>query len=157
MIVGAHYDHLGHGGNSSLDRAGEEGKIHPGADDNASGVAGVMELAGALAQERAEHPEKFKRGVIFACWSGEEIGLIGSAAFCEHPPVPLKKIVAYVNFDMVGRLRDNKLTMQGVGSSKVWRGCSRNATSPPASISSCRTTRICRPTRRAFTPRMSRS
>ncbi len=121
VLVGAHYDHLGHGGNSSLDRAGEENKIHPGADDNASGVAWVMEQAGALAQERVEHPEKFKRGVIFACWSGEEIGLIGSAAFCEHPPVPLHKIVAYVNADMVGRLRDNKLTVQGVGSSHVWR------------------------------------
>ena len=80
-----------------------------------------MEQAGALAQARAEHPEKFKRGVIFACWSGEEIGLIGSAAFCEHPPVPLNKIVAYLNADMVGRLRDNKLTVQGVGSSHVWR------------------------------------
>ncbi len=121
VLVGAHYDHLGHGGNSSLDRAGEENKIHPGADDNASGVAWVMELAAALAKERAEHPEKFKRGVIFACWSGEEIGLIGSAAFAEHPPVPLGKIVAYVNADMVGRMRDNKLTVQGVGSSHAWR------------------------------------
>jgi Tol biopolymer transport system component len=121
VLVGAHYDHLGHGGNSSLDRAGEENKIHPGADDNASGVAWVMELAGALTKERAEHPEKFKRGIIFACWSGEEIGLIGSAAFAEHPSVPLGKIVAYVNADMVGRMRDNKLTVQGVGSSHAWR------------------------------------
>jgi Tol biopolymer transport system component len=121
ILVGAHYDHLGHGGNSSLGRAGEENKIHPGADDNASGVAWVMELAASLAKERAEHPEKFRRGVIFACWSGEEIGLIGSAAFCEHPPVPLDKIAAYLNADMVGRLRDNKLTLQGVGSSNAWR------------------------------------
>jgi Tol biopolymer transport system component len=121
VVVGAHYDHLGHGGSSSLDRASEENKIHPGADDNASGVAWVMELAASLARERAEHSEKFRRGVIFACWSGEEIGLIGSAAFCEHPPVPLDKIVAYVNADMVGRMRDNKLTLQGVGSSHAWR------------------------------------
>lgn len=121
VMVGAHYDHLGHGGSNSLDRAGEENKIHPGADDNASGDAWVMELAGALAQEHAEHPEKFQRGIIFALWSGEEIGLIGSAAFCEHPPVSLGKIVAYVNADMVGRLRENKLTVQGVGSSHVWR------------------------------------
>jgi len=62
-----------------------------------------------------------RRGVIFALWSGEEIGLIGSAAFCEKPPVPLEKIVANVNADMVGRLRDNKLTLQGVGSSTVWK------------------------------------
>jgi hypothetical protein len=121
IVVGAHYDHLGHGGGSSLDRAGEENKIHPGADDNASGVAWVMEMAAALAREHAEHPEKFRRGVIFVCWSGEEIGLIGSAAFCEHPPVPLDKVVAYLNADMVGRMRDNKLTLQGAGSSHAWR------------------------------------
>jgi len=121
VLVGAHYDHLGRGGTSSLERAGEENKIHPGADDNASGTSWVMELAASLAKERGEHPEKFRRGVIFACWSGEEIGIIGSAAFCEHPPVPLNKIVAYVNADMVGRLRENKLTLQGVGSSHAWR------------------------------------
>jgi Tol biopolymer transport system component len=121
IVVGAHYDHLGHGGTSSLERAGEENKIHPGADDNASGTAWVMELAAALAKESADHPEKFRRGVIFACWSGEEIGIIGSAAFCEHPPVPLNKIAGYINADMVGRLRDNKLTLQGVGSSHAWR------------------------------------
>ncbi|MEO6872868.1 MAG: M28 family peptidase [Chthoniobacterales bacterium] len=121
IVVGAHYDHLGHGGSSSLDRAGEEGKIHPGADDNASGVAWMMELAGSLAQERAQQPNEFKRGVIFAGWSGEEIGLIGSAAFAQKPPVPVKSIAAYVNADMVGRMHDNKLTLQGVGSSKVWR------------------------------------
>jgi Peptidase family M28/PDZ domain/PA domain len=121
IVVGAHYDHLGHGGSSSLDRAGEENQIHPGADDNASGVAWVLELAATLARERAEHPEKFRRGVMFACWSGEEIGLIGSAAFCEHPPVPLDKVVVYVNADMVGRMHDNKLSLQGVGSSHAWR------------------------------------
>lgn len=121
VLIGAHYDHVGRGGASSLGRTGEENKIHPGADDNASGVAWVMELAASLAKERAEHPEKFRRGVIFACWSGEEIGLIGSAAFCEKPPVPLEKIVAYLNADMIGRLRENKLTLQGVGSSHAWR------------------------------------
>lgn len=121
VVVGAHYDHLGHGGTSSLDRLGEENKIHPGADDNASGVAWVMEQAASLARERAEHAEKFRRGIIFACWSGEEIGLIGSAAFCEHPPVPLGKVVAYVNADMIGRMHDNKLTVQGAGSSHAWR------------------------------------
>lgn len=121
VVVGAHYDHLGHGGTSSLDRPGEENKIHPGADDNASGVAWVMEQAASLARERAEHAEKFRRGIIFACWSGEEIGLIGSAAFCEHPPVLLGKVVAYVNADMIGRMHDNKLTVQGAGSSHTWR------------------------------------
>ncbi len=121
IVVGAHYDHLGYGNKASaLDRAGEEGLVHPGADDNASGVATVMEIAASLAHERAEHPEKFRRGVIFADWSGEEIGLIGSVAFCEHPPVPQSTVAAYVNFDMVGRLRDNKLTLQGIGSSHFW-------------------------------------
>jgi Tol biopolymer transport system component len=146
IIVGAHYDHLGLGkGNSSLARAGEEGKIHPGADDNASGTAAVIEIAAALAQAGGKTPAlppgaqkgdpgvsnsgtlavetaKWKptRGIIFALWSGEEIGLIGSNSFVEKPPVPLAKVVAYINFDMVGRLHDNKLTMQAVGSSKAW-------------------------------------
>src|SRR5204863_3585803 len=75
VLVGAHYDHLGRGGTSSLERAGEENKIHPGADDNASGTGWVMELAASLAKERGEHPEKFPRGIVFACWSGEEIGI----------------------------------------------------------------------------------
>jgi hypothetical protein len=65
-------------------------------------------------------PWKPKRGIIFALWSGEEIGLIGSNSFVEKPPIPLAKVVAYINFDMVGRLHDNKLTMQAVGSSKAW-------------------------------------
>src|SRR4051794_1934127 len=121
IVVGAHYDHLGRGGTSSLERTGEENKIHPGADDNASGTAWTMELVAALGKERSVHPEKFRRGLIFAFWSGEEIGIIGSTAFCEKPPVPLEKIAAYVNADMVGRLRDNKLTLQGVGSSHAWR------------------------------------
>jgi hypothetical protein len=121
ILVGAHYDHLGRGGSSSLERTGEENEIHPGADDNASGTAWMMELAASLAKERTEHPEKFRRGVIFAGWSGEEIGIIGSVAFSDKPPVPLDKITAYINADMVGRLRDNKLTLQGVGSSHAWR------------------------------------
>ncbi|HEX8311675.1 MAG TPA: M28 family peptidase [Chthoniobacteraceae bacterium] len=122
IVVGAHYDHLGRGtGSNSMARAGEEEMIHHGADDNASGVALTMELAAALAKERNEHPERFRRGIIFALWSGEEMGIIGSAAFTEKPPVPIGKLAAYLNFDMVGRLRENKLTLQGVGSSKVWR------------------------------------
>ena len=121
ILVGAHYDHLGRGTGSSLQRAGEEGKVHPGADDNASGTAAILELAAALAHDRTDRRDQPQRGLIFALWSGEEIGLIGSASFAEKPPVPLAKIAAYVNFDMVGRLRENKLTLQGVGSSKVWR------------------------------------
>lgn len=122
VLVGAHYDHLGHGeSGGAMQRKGEEHDIHPGADDNASGTAAVLELAAALAKERADKPENFQRGILFALWSGEEIGLIGSSQFAEHPPVVLSNVAAYVNFDMVGRLRENKLILQGVGSSSAWR------------------------------------
>ena len=122
VVVGAHYDHLGRGGGSnSMAKAGEETAVHPGADDNASGTAAMLELAAYLASEREKRPESFKRGVIFAGWSGEEIGLLGSASFVERPPVEVGGMVAYVNFDMVGRLRENKLTLQGIGSSTQWR------------------------------------
>jgi Tol biopolymer transport system component len=121
VVVGAHYDHLGRGGSSSLAKSGEEQQVHPGADDNASGSAVVLALAQDIASPIASKGAKLKRGIIFCFWSGEEMGLLGSAAFVAKPPVPLEKIVAYINFDMVGRLRDDKLSMQAVGSSKVWR------------------------------------
>jgi hypothetical protein len=120
LMAGAHYDHLGRGESGAMNRKGEEGLIHPGADDNASGVATLLELAGALTAERAKNPGAFPRGIIFAAWSGEELGLIGSSWFAEHPLLPLTNVIAYLNFDMVGRLRDNKLMLQGVGSSPAW-------------------------------------
>ncbi|MXV72725.1 M28 family peptidase [Candidatus Poribacteria bacterium] len=120
IIVGAHYDHIGHGEIGSLARKGEEGQIHNGADDNASGTAVVLELATTLSEAYQKYPEKFRRGIIFALWSGEELGLIGSTHFVNDPVVPLEKVAAYINFDMVGRLRENKLILQGVGSSSVW-------------------------------------
>jgi hypothetical protein len=121
VVVGAHYDHLGFGETGAMQRKGEEGRVHAGADDNASGTAAVLELAASLAEEVKSKPGTFQRGVVFALWSGEEIGLIGSSHFVEHSPVPLSNVVAYVNFDMVGRLRENKLSLQGVGSSATWR------------------------------------
>lgn len=120
VIVGAHYDHIGYGEIGSLARKDEEGQIHNGADDNASGTAVVLDLAATLKKAYQEHPEKFNRGVIFALWSGEELGLIGSTHFVNDSVVPLGKVTAYINFDMVGRLRENKLILQGVGSSSVW-------------------------------------
>src|SRR5690606_27461082 len=78
-------------------------------------------IASKLAAARAEAGEGRRRGVIVGFWSGEEIGIIGSSHFAENPPVDIKNIVAYFNFDMVGRLRDNKLTVQAVGSSPVWK------------------------------------
>jgi Zn-dependent M28 family amino/carboxypeptidase len=121
VLIGAHYDHLGHGESRSLERSGEEGQIHNGADDNASGVSVVLGMARWFAQERERRPQDSKRGLLFAFWSGEELGLIGSSHFAEHPPVELSNVIAYVNFDMVGRLTENKLNLQGVGSSSVWR------------------------------------
>ncbi len=120
VVVGAHYDHIGHGEIGSLAHKGEEGQIHNGADDNASGTATVLELAASLVEKHKQNPQSFKRGIIFALWSGEELGLIGSTYFVEHPLVSLEKIVAYVNFDMVGHLRKNKLILQGVASSTIW-------------------------------------
>jgi hypothetical protein len=119
VILGAHYDHLGHGETGGFALKGEENKIHPGADDNASGCAGVLEIAQALAAQ--SRTNQLPRSVIFAFWSGEEIGLIGSSHYVEHPLIPLTNTIAYLNFDMVGRLRDNKLTIQGVGSSSAWK------------------------------------
>ncbi len=121
IVIGAHYDHLGFGETGAMQRKGEEGKVHPGADDNASGAAAVLELAASLAEERKAKPEEFRRGIVFAFWSGEEIGMIGSSYFVEHPAATLSNVAAYLNFDMVGRLRENKLSLQGVGSSKAWR------------------------------------
>jgi hypothetical protein len=133
VMVGAHYDHIGDGvGLGSLARQGEEGQIHNGADDNASGTAAVLELAAAVADARRNADDTApRRGVIFACWSGEELGIIGSSRFAADPPIPLENIVAYFNFDMVGRMRGDKLVVQAVGSSPVWpdmiRQCAENA------------------------------
>jgi Tol biopolymer transport system component len=121
VMLGAHYDHLGHGETGGFGIKGEEHMIHSGADDNASGVATVLEIAASLAAERRAKPEAFTHGVVFMLWSGEELGLIGSSYYAEHPLLPLTDALAYLNFDMVGRLRENKLTLQGIGSSSVWR------------------------------------
>ena len=120
LMLGAHYDHLGHGESTgSRENQDEQGQIHHGADDNASGVATLLELAAELAGEHKQH--RLQRGVVFAFWSGEELGLLGSSYFAEHPLLGLSNVVAYLNFDMVGRLRDNKLILQGIGSSTLWR------------------------------------
>jgi hypothetical protein len=115
IAIGAHYDHLGHGENgNSLAEKSDAGKIHHGADDNASGTAAVL----GVAEKLAAQPRR--RNVLLALWSGEELGLLGSAAFVNSPPVPLDQIAAYINFDMVGRMQDNKLTVQATGSSPIW-------------------------------------
>jgi len=116
VALGAHYDHLGTGtGGNSLASREEAGKPHVGADDNASGTAAVIALAEALSKQ----PQR-KRNLLIALWSAEEIGLIGSKEFVTMPPVPIDQIEAYVNFDMVGRMKDNKLAAQATGTSPVW-------------------------------------
>jgi Tol biopolymer transport system component len=114
IVIGAHYDHLGHGDENSL--APKPGEIHPGADDNASGTAGVMELARYFNQRS----QMLQRDLIFTCFSGEELGILGSAAFVRNSPVKLSNVVAMVNMDMIGRLRDHRLMVQGTGSSALW-------------------------------------
>jgi hypothetical protein len=109
VVVGAHYDHLGMGGESSL--APGVDAVHPGADDNASGTAGVLELARLLAPEHGQ----LKRGILFMDFAGEELGLLGSAEWVKEPTRPLQKAVAMINMDMIGRIKDDKVYIGGVG------------------------------------------
>jgi hypothetical protein len=110
VIIGAHYDHLGLGGQYSL-APSQTGTVHPGADDNASGTAGVMELARYFAKQPRQ-----KRGILFLNFAGEEQGLLGSAYYADHPLLPLAKAVAMINLDMIGRMRDNRLYIGGAAS-----------------------------------------
>ena len=116
VIIGAHYDHLGLGGPESL-AAKPEGQIHHGADDNASGTTGLLELARVLAAERG----KIKRSIMFIAFSGEELGLLGSGAYTKNPVAPLASTVAMLNMDMIGRLRNGSLFIGGVGTSPEWK------------------------------------
>jgi aminopeptidase YwaD len=113
IIIGAHYDHLGRGGQGSL--AAREGEIHHGADDNASGTAALLELARLFAATRP------RRTLVFIAFSGEEEGLLGSAYYVKQPARPLAQTVAMINMDMVGRLKDDKLNVGGVGTAAEWR------------------------------------
>jgi len=115
IIIGAHYDHLGKGGQGSLAVNSQE--IHHGADDNASGVAAMLELAHQFAEAKNN-----KRTLIFIAFGGEEEGLIGSKFYVNNPVFPLSKTVAMINLDMVGRLKDDKLTVGGIGTASEWKG-----------------------------------
>lgn len=115
VVVGAHYDHLGMGGPGSSSRMQDTVAIHNGADDNASGVTALLELAGKLSSDRS----KLKQNIIFISFGAEEMGILGSKYFTEHSPVPLKSIKVMVNLDMVGRLNaDTMLQVNGTGTSK---------------------------------------
>ena len=112
VVIGAHFDHLGRGGDGSLapDRQGE---VHNGADDNASGTAAVLEMARLL----AAGPEP-GGDVVFALWDGEELGLLGSEYWGKNPTVPLEDVAANLNLDMVGRAGDGALTVLGAGTAE---------------------------------------
>jgi hypothetical protein len=115
LVVGAHYDHLGFGGQGSGSRMPDTNAVHNGADDNASGTAMVMALAARISAEKST----LRRSIIFVAFSAEEIGLLGSKYFVNHPPVELKKINAMFNFDMVGRFdkEKNSISISGTGTS----------------------------------------
>lgn len=122
IVIGAHYDHLGRGGEGSL--APKEGEVHHGADDNASGVAGMLELARLFSKERP------RRTLVFIAFSGEEEGLLGSNYYVNHPAVPLAQTVAMINMDMIGRMKNNTLLVSGVGTSQEWRSLIEAANFP---------------------------
>lgn len=111
-IIGAHYDHLGYGDENSLFRG--EPTVHYGADDNASGVAGMLELARRFKNQDAGH------SMLFTAFSGEEKGLWGSNKFCESPTINLDSVRYMLNFDMIGRLRGDTLAVYGTGTSPRW-------------------------------------
>ncbi|MEK6607201.1 MAG: M20/M25/M40 family metallo-hydrolase [Myxococcota bacterium] len=122
VVVGAHYDHLGRGAIGSLEPESEAASarptgraVHPGADDNASGVAAMLEIAQALGARPA------RRAVVFVAFAAEELGLLGSARFVAAPPRPREGIVAMLNLDMVGRMRGRALEVHGVASAREWR------------------------------------
>ena len=124
IVIGAHYDHLGNDGRGSSLDPNPKGKIHHGADDNASGVAAVLELARYYASNNV----KERYNLLFMCYSAEEAGLIGSKYFTNHPTISLEKVSAMINMDMVGRLNDStkKLLIYGTGTSPVWEPLLKN-------------------------------
>jgi hypothetical protein len=116
VIIGAHFDHLGMGGEGSLYR-GEEPQIHNGADDNASGTTGVLELAEKFASVK----DQLKRSIAFFTFSGEELGLLGSNYLVNNLPFPAEDAITMINMDMIGRLKDSSLIVYGTGTSSSWK------------------------------------
>mgnify|MGYP001222066991 CR=1 FL=1 len=117
IVLGAHFDHIGIGGPGSGSRKPNATEIHYGADDNASGTAGILELA----QKLMSHKSRLKRSVLLVGFDAEEKGLLGAKHFVENPPVSLDKIVAMINLDMIGRVKDSTFTIGGVGTSSIFQ------------------------------------
>ncbi len=116
VVIGAHYDHVGRGGENSLAPGSSE--IHNGADDNASGTVTLLELARRFGVKAAT--KKPARRLVFIAFTGEEKGLLGSARYCKEPVFPLESTIAMLNMDMVGRLKEDKLIVYGTGTSPRW-------------------------------------
>ncbi|TNE49795.1 MAG: M20/M25/M40 family metallo-hydrolase [Bacteroidetes bacterium] len=117
IVIGAHYDHLGLGHDHNSRDVNPVGKVHNGADDNASGTAGVLELARYFANNGIKEQHNF----LFLCFSGEELGLIGSKKYTESPTIDLTKVSFMLNMDMIGRLNDEKrMVVGGVGTSPTF-------------------------------------
>jgi hypothetical protein len=109
VVIGAHYDHLGLGEQFSM-APSMAGTTHPGADDNASGTAGVLELARYFSAQ-----PKPNRGILFMAYAGEELGLLGSSHYVNHPLLPIEDAAAMINMDMIGRIRDGRVFIGGTG------------------------------------------
>lgn len=119
IVIGAHYDHLGKGGQGGSKAGRPAGKIHNGADDNASGVAGLLELARYFSGNRLKEPCNF----LFIAFSAEELGLLGSEYFVDHPVIPLPDISFMLNMDMIGRYNPQRgVGIGGYGTSEAWPG-----------------------------------
>jgi hypothetical protein len=127
IVIGAHYDHLGLGNQGSSLDANPQNKIHNGADDNASGVAGVIELARYFQTNKTKEAYNF----LFLCFSGEELGLYGSKFYTENPTIDLGKINYMINMDMIGRLdpQSKSVAVSGTGTSAVWETLLKNLSS----------------------------
>ena len=127
VVVGAHHDHVGRGQVGSAGGPADVGKIHPGADDNASGTAALLEIAEALAKGE----RRPRRSVLFLSFTGEELGLYGSLHYVSQPTVPLADMSLMINCDMVGRY-DEKRTMEigGVGTGEGLQGVVERANAP---------------------------
>ena len=123
IVIGAHYDHLGFGNESSL-APSQIGQVHAGADDNASGTAGLLELARLFSAQRSE----LQRGVLFLAFAGEEIGLLGSAHWVNHPTLPIENAVAMINMDMIGRVNGSKLFIGGTGTGSTFQALLKDVT-----------------------------
>jgi hypothetical protein len=121
IFIGAHYDHLGMGEINSRSTGENRNQPHNGADDNGSGTVAVIELAEYFSGLKKDKPSNITHHLVFCLWSGEELGLLGSNRFVSDLPVPVEKVKGYLNFDMVGRMENNRLYVQGVGSAGEWK------------------------------------